>query len=117
MRKQLFIPLLVVLLAACAPAAPADYPRAASADGRWSVAIGFPVYESLNTCEDDASVESAIISADMSTSHLAVRRHAGSSEADAMRVAECVDHALKSGDITIFSPGICSPAPRSRASG
>lgn len=110
MRKQLFIPLLVVLLAACAPAAPADYPRAPpSADGRWSVAIGFPVYESLNTCEDDASVESAIISADMPTSHLAVRRHAGSSEADAMRVAECVDHALTSGDITIFSPGYLPP--------
>lgn len=107
MRKQIFAPLLVVLLAACAPAAPADYPRAASADGRWSVAVGFPVYESLDTCADDPSVESAITSADMPTSHLAVRLHAGSSEADAVRVAECVDHALiTSGEITIFPPRI-----------
>lgn len=68
MRKQIITPLLVVLLAACAPA---DYPRAASADGRWSFAVGFPVYESLDTCDDDPSVESAIMSADMPTSHLA----------------------------------------------
>jgi hypothetical protein len=106
MRKQMFTALLVVLLAACAPVAPADYPRVALADGRWGVAVSFPVYEFLDTCEDDPSVESAIISADMPTSHLAVRLHAGSSEADAVRVAECVDHALTSGEITIFSPGI-----------
>ena len=106
MRKQIFTPLLVVLLAACAPISPADYPRTASADGRWGVAVSFTVYESLDTCEDDPSVENAIMSADMPTSHLAVRLHAGSSEADAMRVAECVDQALTSGEITIFSPGI-----------
>lgn len=103
MRKQIFIPLFVVILAACAP--PGDYPRAASADDRWNIAVSFPIYESLNACEDDPSVERALVSADMPTSHLAVRLNAGSSEADAMRVAECVEQALTSGAITIFSPG------------
>lgn len=102
MRKQTFTPLVVVMLAACAP--PADYPRTASADDRWSIAVSFPVYESLNACEDDPNVERALISADMPTSHLAVRLNAGSSESDAMRVAECVEQALTSGEVTIFSP-------------
>jgi hypothetical protein len=106
MRKQISTPLLVVLLAACAPAAPAGYPRAASADDRWGIGVSFPVFESLDTCEDDPSVESAVMSADMPSSHLAVRLNAGSSEVDAMRVAECVDQALTTGDITIFSPAV-----------
>jgi hypothetical protein len=101
MRKQTFTPLLVVMLAACA--ASVDYPRAASADDRWGVAVSFPVFESMDTCEDDPSVESAVMSADMPASHLAVRLNRGSSEADAMRVAECVDQKLSGGDITIFS--------------
>jgi hypothetical protein len=106
MRKQTLIPLLVVLLAGCAPTAPTDYPRAASADDRWGIGVSFPVFESLDTCEDDPSVESAVISADMPSSNLGVRLKAGSSETDALRVAECVDQALTSGDITIFSPGV-----------
>lgn len=42
MRKQIFTPLLVVLLAACAPAAPANYPLAASADGPLECRCWFP---------------------------------------------------------------------------
>ncbi|MCQ6270832.1 hypothetical protein M8J71_10100 [Pseudarthrobacter sp. R1] len=105
MRKQTFTPLLVVLLAACVPASPADYPRAASADDRWSIGVSFPVFESMDSCEDDPSVESAVMSADMPASRLGIRLDAGSSEIDALRVAECVDQALTSGEITIFSPG------------
>jgi|SRR6478752_1719465 len=106
MRKRALIPLLVVLLAACAPPAPGDYPRTASADDRWSVGVSFPVYESLAACEADASVETAVISADMPASRLGIRPRAGASEADALRVADCVREAISSGELTIYVPGV-----------
>ncbi len=103
MRKSGLTPFLVVLLAACAPAAPADYPRAASADDRWGVGVSFPVYESLDHCEDDPSVEKSVMTADMPTSRLGIRLDAGSAEVDAVRVANCVEHALSSGKVTTHS--------------
>lgn len=109
MRKSRLIPFLVVLLSACAPAAPAAYPRAPSVDDRWGVSVSFPVYESLDHCEDDPSVEKAVITADMPPSRLGIRLNAGSSEVDALRVANCVDQALSSGKVAILSPGEVSP--------
>lgn len=84
----------MVLLAACAPSAPADYPRTASADDRWGVGVSFPVYESLDPCDDDPSVEKSLITADLPTSRLGIRLNAGSAEIDAVQVANCVDQAL-----------------------
>lgn len=104
MRISGLTPFLVVLLAACAPAAPAAYPRSASADDRWGVGVSFPVYESLDHCEDDPSVENALMTADLPTSHLGIRLNAGASEVDAVRVASCVGQALSSGKVTILSP-------------
>ena len=111
MRKSGLTLFLAVLLAACAPAAPADYPRAASADDRWGVGVSFPVYESLDPCEDDPSVEKSVITADMPTSRLGIRLDAGSAEVDAVRVANCVDQALSSGKVTILSPEEVSQDP------
>lgn len=104
MRISGLTPFLAVLLAACATAAPAGYPRVASADDRWGVGVSFLVYESLEHCEDDPSVENALVTADLPTSHLGIRLNAGSSEVDAVRVASCVGQALSSGKVTILSP-------------
>jgi hypothetical protein len=111
MRKSILTPFFVVLLAACAPSAPADYPRAASADDRWGVGVSFPVYESLEHCDDDPSVEKSLTTADMPTSRLGIRLNAGSAEVDAVRVANCVDQALSSGKVTILSPEEASQDP------
>lgn len=108
MGKQPLAPMLVVaLLAACAaPSGPADYPRTASTDDRWSVGVSYPVFSSLDKCEDDPSVEIAVQSADMPTSRLGFRLKSGASEADALRVADCVAAFLSSGELTIMSPGV-----------
>lgn len=107
MRKLALAPVLVMLLAACAASSsPTDYPRTAFADDRWGVGVSFPVYSSLGGCEDDPSVESAVQSADMPSSRLGFRLKAGASEADAVRVADCVVPLLSSGELTIVSPGI-----------
>jgi hypothetical protein len=107
MRNQLSVLLAGVLLVACAaPSGTGDYPRTASADDRWGVGVSFPVYSSLNGCDEDPSVESAVQSADMPTSRLGFRLKAGASEADALRVADCVVAALSSGDLTVISPGV-----------
>jgi len=95
-----------VLLAACAaPFGPTEYPRIASADDRWGVAVTYPVFSSLAECEDDPSVESAVQSADMPSSRLGIRLKAGASETDAIRIADCVAPLLSSGELTIVSPG------------
>lgn len=106
MRIRDLSPLLVVWLAACAaPSDSANYARTASADDRWGVGVSFPVYSSLAACDDDLSVESAVQSADMPSSRLGFRLTAEASEADALRVADCVATALNSGEITIMYPG------------
>ena len=105
MGKPGLAPMLVVaLLAACA-SGPADYSRTTSTDDRWSVGVSYPVYSSLDKCEDDPSVEIAVQSADMPTSRLGFRLQSGASEADALRVADCVAMFLSSGELTIMSPG------------
>ena len=100
MRKRAVVPILVMLLAACAaPSGPTDYARTASADDRWSVGVSDPVYSTLAECEDDPSVELAVLSADMPSSRLGFRLKAGASEADALRVADCVAPLLSSGEL------------------
>lgn len=106
MRKRALAPVLIVLLGTCAaPSGPTDYPRTASGDDRWGVGVSYPIYSSLAGCEDDPSVESAVQSADMPSSRLAFRLVSGASEADAIRVADCVSPLLSSGELTIAVPG------------
>lgn len=104
MQKRALTPLLVVLLAACGQSATSDYPRSASQDDRWGVGVGFPVFESTDNCSADPSVERSLMTADMPTSRLAIRLNAGASEADALRVADCLHEAMSRGDITILVP-------------
>lgn len=103
--KRALAPALVMLLGACsAPPDPGKYTRTASTDDRWNVAVSYPAYSSLAGCDDDPNVESAVQSADMPSSKLGIRLKAGSSEADALRIADCVAAALSSGELTIAAP-------------
>ena len=108
MRKRALAQILVVvMLAACAtPSGSPDYPRTASTDDRWSVGVSYPVYSSLDKCEDDPSVDLAVQSADMPSSRLGFRLAEGATEADALRVADCVAAFLDSGELTIMSPRV-----------
>lgn len=108
MRHLVLISSLLLLLSACAAPQPSEYVRTISAGDRWGVGAEYPVFATTAAgipCEDDPSVEIAVESADLPTSHLGFRLIAGASEADALRVAACLEEALSSGKISISSPG------------
>jgi hypothetical protein len=108
MRGLVLILSLLFLLPACAASPqPNEYMRTISADDRWSVGVEHPVFATSaagTACEDDLSVETAVQSADMPSSHVGFRLIAGASEADALRVAACLEESLSSGTISISSP-------------
>ena len=104
MRKLTLLAALVMLLAACASQPSASFERSVSEDDRWGVGANSPKYSSIENCEKDPSVETSLLSADMPPSRLGLRLAPGATEADALRVAKCLDDALTSGTIWISSP-------------
>ena len=109
MRGLVLILSLLFLLPACAASPqPGEYMRTTSADDRWSVGVEHPVFATpaagTAACEEDPSVETAVQSADMPSSHIGFRLIAGASEEDALRVAGCLEDSLSSGTISISSP-------------
>lgn len=95
-----------LLLAGCAAAGPSsdEYKRSTSHDGSWNVGATHPRYDTLAPCEEDPSVERALVSADLPGSHLGIKLLPGSTEEDAVRVADCLAETLSSGEIWIASP-------------
>lgn len=71
---------------------------------RWTVSVSQPRFHGDETCSSDASVDNAILSADMPASRLGITLKAGSLEEDAVRVAECLLGVLQGGEISILSP-------------
>ena len=108
MRGVVLILSLLFLLSACAASPqPGEYTRTISADDRWSVGVEHPVFVTSavgTACEDDSSVETAVQSADMPSSHIGYRLIGGASESDALRIAACLEESLSSGTISISSP-------------
>lgn len=80
------------------------YDRISGEDDRWGVGVLHPRFEGSNTCHEDPSVDLAVQSADMPSSRLGIRLSDGSTEADALRIAECLARELSSGEISITSP-------------
>lgn len=70
----------------------------------WSVVVSDPRFSAQETCSDDPSVETALMSADMPSSGLGISLVAGATSDDAHRVAACLDEALDSGVVTIMRP-------------
>jgi hypothetical protein len=58
----------------------------------------------LGECHDDPSVETAVVSLDMPSSSYGLRLVPGSTEAEALRLADCLADARTSDEITISSP-------------
>lgn len=104
MRKLALIPALTMLLASCAIQPNNSYERSSSEDDRWGVGANHPKYSSIESCEKDPSVETSVLSADMPSSHLGLRLVTGSTENDALRIANCLKSALSEGTIWISSP-------------
>lgn len=98
--------LVALLLAGCAAAASSSdsYHRTTSHGGSWNVGATHPRYHTLAPCDGDPSVENAIVSADLPSSHLGMRLLPDSTEEDALRVADCLAETLTSGEIWIASP-------------
>ena len=101
---MIICPLLAMLLIACAGSPSSSYDRRSSEGGSWGVSVVNPRFESPTACHEDPSVDMALQSADMPSSHLGVRLKPDSTEADALRVAECLSTALTSGEINVSSP-------------
>ncbi len=79
------------------------YDRVVGRSGAWGVSVVKPRVDSLGECQDDPSVESAVLSMDMPSSGYGLRLVPGSAETDALRVADCLADA-GAGKITINSP-------------
>ena len=98
------ISILATLLVGCAGATAGSYDRVTGQGDSWSVGAADPRFESLSPCSEDPSVGTSLQSADMPSSHLAMQLVSGSTELDAVRVADCLATALTSGKIWISSP-------------
>jgi hypothetical protein len=108
MRRRLSIvmalPILGVALAGCSGASFGAYDRVTGGGETWSVSVADPRFESLDSCSEDPSVAVALQSADLPSSSLGIQLVAGSTEDDAVRIADCLTTALVSGEISIISP-------------
>lgn len=106
-RRLLAGPTLVAALAltgcASGPAQPLPSLQPGTTD-RWTVTVSQPRFRSDERCGSDPSVDNAVLSADLPSSGLGITFKPGASEDDAVRVAECLQGALESGDISILSP-------------
>ena len=101
---NIIAPVLALLLAGCAGSPPDSFRRTSSSDGSWNVGATHPRYDTLSPCDKDASIERAVISNDLPASQLGIRLLPGSTEKDAVRIAECLARTLTSGEIWISSP-------------
>jgi hypothetical protein len=54
---------------------------------------------------DDPSIEESIQSLDMPSSHLGIKLKASATAEDAQRIADCLRQTLKTGEVSISSPG------------
>lgn len=102
----MMLPFLAVLFAGCsgAPSPSPSYDRVSGQDDSWSVGAANPRFESLDACNDDPSIEISALSLDMPSSRLGIRLVPGSTEADALRIADCLASALISGEIWVSAP-------------
>ena len=72
----------------------------------WQVAVLHPSPLPPDACAEDAAVDSSVMTADMPASRVGYTLASGSTESDAMRVAECIQQGVDSGEITITPPAV-----------
>jgi hypothetical protein len=77
---------VALLLAGCAAAGSSSdsYHRSTSRDESWNVGATHPRYDTLAPCDGDPNVESAVVRADLPSSHLGMRLLPNSTEEDAV---------------------------------
>ncbi len=63
-----------------------------------------PRFEGADTCGSDPAVRIAVMSTDMPASSYGIELRAGSTKADANRIARCLQESLASGTITESGP-------------
>jgi hypothetical protein len=98
-----FLP-LTFLLAGCTGSVGGGYDRVVGGTDAWGVSVADPEVDSLGECHNDPSVETAALSMDLPSSAYGLRLVPGSSETDALRLADCLVDAHTSDKITITSP-------------
>lgn len=98
-----FLP-FVLFLAGCSGSLGGGYDRVVGGSDAWGVSVADPRVDSLGDCHDDPSVETAALSLDMPSSSYGLRLVPDATEADALRLADCLAGARTSDTITINSP-------------
>ena len=95
---------LILLLPGCSGSFVGGYDRVVGESEVWGVSVADPRVDSLGECHDDPSVETAALSMDMPSSAYGLRLVLGSTETDALRLADCLADARASDTIAISSP-------------
>ena len=98
-----FLP-LILLLPGCSGSFAGGYDRIVGGSDAWNVHVADPRVDSLGECHDDPSGETAALSTDLPSSAYGLRLVPGSTETDALRLADCLADARTSDTITITSP-------------
>ncbi|MCC3274791.1 hypothetical protein LJ753_02750 [Arthrobacter sp. zg-Y20] len=105
---------LVVSLAGCGAGASgsdgagSDGAESESTGGRpsrWSVSVIDPGPGAYEQCLEDPRVEEAFVSADYPASHMGVTLTADATADDAGRIADCLQQALPSAEVSVAGPG------------
>lgn len=80
-------------------------PTVVAGEGQtWSVGVSAPRFAGDNRCDDDPTIDTAVMTADLPVSGYGITLRADATEDDAHRIAGCLRDALSSGTITITPP-------------
>lgn len=92
----------VLPVAACAGA---TEPVIIDGDGAsWSIGVTDPRFAGDERCLEDTAIQNAVSTTDLPSSGLGITLTPDGTEEDALRIAECLQKALSSGEITISRP-------------
>lgn len=108
MRRWTLAPIigsaLVLSVVGCGSGgAPAD-PNTPKSD-RWNLGVRGQRSGPYSQCFDDPSIEEALQSADLPSSHLGITLVGSATAEDAQRIADCLKQTLKTGEVSISGPG------------
>jgi hypothetical protein len=82
---------------------PGDADPTSGAGDRWFVAVSGPRSGVIDSCLKDPIVEESIQSADLPSSKLSIKLRIEAKKEDADRIADCLRHGLKRGEVSVIS--------------
>lgn len=108
-RNHFIVPLtcMLVLTSGCSSMSPSGkYDVVDGSSDDWWIGVKYPEFgpDTTGDCTDDDMVEGSNLSFDEPSSGSTVWLTASALENDAIRIAQCIDETLTSGEIAIYRP-------------